>query len=77
MILLEEPGKTQEKLGTRLCVWTLPFNPKVLGSLQKGGLLREEQPPLRSAALHSLHRVRNSQGHPGYSGTRSEVSALF
>lgn len=56
MILLEEHRKTQEKPVTRLCVWTLPFSPKVLGSLQKRGLLREEHPTLGSAALH---RVRN------------------
>lgn len=42
-----------------VCVWTLLFNPEMLGSLQKGSLLREEQPRLGSAALHSLHRVRN------------------
>lgn len=63
MSLLEEHGKTQEKLRTRLCLWTPLFNPKVLGPLQKGGLLREEHPPV--------------QGHPGFHGARSEVSGLF
>lgn len=56
MSLLEEHGKTQEKLRTRLCLWTPPLNPKALGSLRKGGLLREEHPPSGCAALH---RVRN------------------
>lgn len=74
MILLEEHGKTQEKLGTRHSVWTLPFNPKMLGSLQKGGLLSKEHLPFGSCS--PAQSKNRSQGHPGYPGARSEVSAL-